>query len=133
MPSRRKARRIAIDIIYQADVTNSKAARVMEDWAAVQEVPGFSAELVTGVSEHRDEIDLELEGHSEDWHVSRMPAVDRAILRVAVYELLHSPDVPPAVAISQAVEAANELSTEDSGRFVNGLLGKIARELAGGA
>ena len=82
-----------------------------------------------GVVEHGPEIDLLLEEHAEGWTVSRMTALDRTIMRVAVEELLRG-DVPPSVAISEAVEAASELSAEESRSFVNGVLGRIARELA---
>jgi N utilization substance protein B len=128
--SRREARRVAIDILYQADVTATDPDVVLAEWGdAGRTVPPFSEELVEGVSVRLPEIDLILEEHSEDWTVSRMTAVDRTILRVAVHELRDRPDVPPSVAISEAVEAATDLSTEGSPRFVNGILGRIASEL----
>ena len=130
MTSRRGARRTAIDILYQADVTNADAAMVLREWAdAGRFIAPFSTELVAGVEEHLPEIDLLLAEHSEDWTVGRMAVLDRTILRVAIYELRHRPDVPPSVAISEAVEAASELSSESSPRFVNGILGKIASEM----
>ncbi len=130
MTSRRRARRLAVDILYQADLTGTQTARVLSTWAqAERERPAFTIELAEGVAEYETEIDLLLEEHAEGWSVARMAALDRTILRVAVFELLHRPDVPTSVAISEAVQAAVELSTEDSGRFVNGILGRIAREL----
>jgi N utilization substance protein B len=126
--SRRKARRAAIQILYQADVTGTEPDAVLTERATMEPVPPFARELVTGVDKLLPQVDQILEEHAEGWRVARMPAVDRAILRVAVYELLARPDVPRAAAINEAVEAANELSTEDSGRFVNGVLGRIARE-----
>lgn len=129
MASRRKARRVAIDILYQADVTDSEPSDVLEGWlAADREVPAFARELVAGVEDHMPRIDLLLERRSIDWPVARMAALDRTILRVAVEEMRFREDVPAGVAISEAVEVANELSTDDSGRFVNGLLGRIARD-----
>jgi transcription antitermination protein NusB len=129
LATRREGRRIAIDILYQADITDTASADVMSSWEdAGRSVPGFARELVEGVAEFGPGIDLLLEEHAEDWTVARMPAVDRTILRVAVYELLHSPDVPASVAISEAVEAASDLSADESKRFVNGVLGRIARE-----
>jgi N utilization substance protein B len=126
--SRREDRRIALDILYQADVTGDPALDVARGWVeAGREVPGFASALIEGVVDRQPEIDLLLETHSEGWRVARMTALDRSILRLAVYELLWRDDVPDSVAISEAVEAANELSTEDSGRFVNGVLGEIAR------
>ena len=130
MTSRREARRTAIDILYQADVTGEDPEAVLASWlGADRTVVPFSAELVSGVRGHRPEIDALLERHSEGWTVDRMTALDRTILRVALFELLHRPDVPPSVAISEAVQAASELSAEAASRFVNGILGRIAGEL----
>ena len=130
MTSRREARRVAIDILYQADVTATDPTVVLTEWIdAGRAVPAFSKELVEGVNDRMPDIDLLLEEHSEDWTVSRMTALDRTILRVSVHELRDRPDVPPSVAISEAVEAATDLSTEGSPRFVNGILGRIASEL----
>lgn len=127
MTSRREARRTAIDILYQADLTQADPSLVLAEWLdAGRGVSAFTTELVAGVERHLPEIDLLLEEHSEGWTVSRMTALDRTILRVAVHELLHRADVPPSVAISEAVEAATALSSEGSPRFVNGILGKIA-------
>jgi transcription antitermination protein NusB len=125
------ARRSAIDLLYQADVTGEGPTQVVEEWRrARRDVLPYAEEIVNGVESLRDEIDRTLALNSEEWAVHRMAAVDRAILRVACYEL--GAGVPPAVVINEAVEAAKELSTEDSGRFINGLLGKIARNLEGG-
>ncbi len=124
------ARRLAIDVLYQADVTEQDTKRVMEEWRrARRDIPSYAEEIVNGVEAQRYDIDQILGSNSEEWPVHRMAAVDRAILRVACYELRAG--VPPAVAINEAVEAAKELSTEDSGRFINGLLGRIARGLEG--
>ena len=130
MTSRREARRTAIDILYQADITEADPALVLAEWVnAGRSVSSFSAELVHGVEQHLPEIDLILEEHSEGWTVARMAALDRTILRVALFELRHRPDVPPSVAISEAVEAATDLSSEGAPRFVNGILGKVASEM----
>jgi N utilization substance protein B len=130
--SRREARRTAIDILYQADITGADPADVLAGWvAADREVPEFARELVLGTSEALVEVDDVLETHAQDWTVARMAALDRTILRLAIFELLHRADVPPGAAISEAVEAAEELSADESRRFVNGILGKIARELEG--
>ena len=103
---------------------------VLASWvAAGRTMPEFTGQLVAGVARYEPDIDLLLEEHAEQWSVARMPALDRSILRIAVFELLHRPDVPPSAAISEAVEAAAQLSTEDSKRFVNGLLGRIERDL----
>jgi N utilization substance protein B len=128
--SRREARRTAIDILYQADITGEDAKAVLGAWSeAGRTVTPFTEELVAGVREHGPEIDDLLDRHSEGWSVDRMAVLDRTILRVAVFELLHRPDVPPSAAISEAVSAASELSAEAASRFVNGILGRIAGEL----
>lgn len=133
VPSRRETRRLALNVLYQADITGAEPEAVLGSWdEAERAVPGFAVELVEGVALHQPEIDLLLEEHAEGWTVARMAALDRAILRMAVFELLHRPDVPTSVAISEAVEAASELSSEDAKRFVNGMLGRIAREIADG-
>ena len=127
--TRREDRRVAIDVLYQADLTDAAAADVLEEWrAADRSVSAFTADLVAGVTERLPDIDLLLETHAQGWSVARMTALDRTILRVGVYELLWSDDVPTSVAISEAVEAAAELSAEDAKRFVNGVLGRIARD-----
>jgi N utilization substance protein B len=131
LSTRREARRLAIDMLYQADITRVAPGDVLDGWVGADRVvPPFARELLTGVAEHQPEIDLLLEEHADGWTVARMAALDRTILRVAVEELLHSPDVPSSVAISEAVEAASELSADESLKFVNGILGRIARDLA---
>lgn len=131
MGSRREARRIAIDVLYQADLTGHAPGAVVAGWhEAGRDIPTFSRELVEGVEAHLPSIDLLLERDAEEWSVDRMTSLDRTILRVAVEELLYREDVPPSVAISEAVEAAAELSTDESKRFVNGILGRVARDEA---
>lgn len=127
--SRRQARRQALDVLYQADVTGEDVGSVSDAWErSGRTVAPFARELIEGVVTYRPEIDELLGRSAEGWKVDRMASVDRTILRVACYELLHQPDTPPAAAIDEAVEAAKELSTEESSRFVNGVLGRIARE-----
>jgi transcription antitermination protein NusB len=127
--SRRRARRVALDILYEADLLGRPPTVVAGEWeAAGKSVPDYAAELVRGIQDDLPAIDDRLGASSEEWTVQRMAAVDRAILRVACYEL-NEGRVPAAVAINEAVEAANELSTGDSGRFINGVLGRIARAI----
>ncbi|HVH52858.1 MAG TPA: transcription antitermination factor NusB [Actinomycetota bacterium] len=129
MASRRQARRQALDVLYQADVTGADPHLVLEDLErAGKPIDPFARELVEGVAAHRSEIDGHLQRLAEDWTVDRMASLDRTILRIACFELLHRPDTPPGAAIDEAVQAAKELSTEDSSRFVNGILGRLARE-----
>jgi transcription antitermination protein NusB len=116
-----------VDLLYQADVMGRSPSEILDEWrAAGRDVTTYAADLVTGVERALSGIDEELGRYSEEWTVSRMAAVDRTILRVASFEIRSG--IPAAVAINEAVQAANELSTEDSGRFVNGVLGRIARE-----
>jgi transcription antitermination protein NusB len=117
-----------VDLLYQADVREQPPSAVIAEWrGAGRRIPEHAEELVAGVEARQEEIDRLLGSHAEGWTVQRMAVVDRALLRVSCWELLAG--VPAAVAINEAVEAANELSTEDSGRFINGVLGRIARDL----
>jgi N utilization substance protein B len=132
--SRREARRTALDLLYQADVTGAAPGAVLGEWIDYgREIAPFTRELVEGLVANLPAIDAILESHADEWTVARMTALDRTILRLAVFELLHRPDVPPAAVISEAVEAASELSADESKAFVNGILGKLARELDAGA
>ena len=130
MSSRRQERRLAIEILFQADVTGKDGRSALAGWVeSGRTVPAFTRELVEGVAHHLAEIDETIGAHSEGWTVDRMASVDRTVLRTAAYELAFGREVPVAVAIDEAVRAAKDLSTDDSGRFVNGVLGKIASEL----
>ncbi|HVM21522.1 MAG TPA: transcription antitermination factor NusB [Egibacteraceae bacterium] len=130
--SRHAARKRALDILYEADLKDAALAETLAGHLRSDEPPqDFAVELVRGVHRHRDEIDRVIETHSRGWKLSRMPIVDRNLLRLALFELLHNPDVPKAVAIDEAVELAKELSTADSGRFVNGLLARAAESVPG--
>jgi transcription antitermination protein NusB len=128
---RRQARRLALDILYQADILGGDPVQVLRDRKALGEkIPGFTEDLVLGVAERLEELDELIGDHAEGWTVHRMAGVDRTVLRLACYEMLYREDISAAVAISEAVGAAKSLSTGDSGRFVNGILGRIARERA---
>ncbi|HVT78919.1 MAG TPA: transcription antitermination factor NusB [Acidimicrobiales bacterium] len=121
------ARERALELLYEAD---AKSAPVDDVLAALPVAPDpYAVDIVTGVSEHRAEIDAVIKRLAPDWPVERMPAVDRAVLRVGVYELTQRPDVPTAVVLDEAVALAKRYSTEESGRFVNGVLAAAAREL----
>ena len=109
-----------------ADIVGAEAKRAasepdrMESWL-------YAREIVDGVADHREEIDELIASYAQGWSLDRMPHVDRALLRLSSWEILHNDEVPTAVAIDEAVELAKEYSTEDSGRFVNGVLGRIAQ------
>ncbi|MBK0421216.1 transcription antitermination factor NusB [Leucobacter sp. CSA2] len=133
MSARTKARKRALDMLFQADVRSEPILAIVQAEArrAASEPDReaswlYAREIVDGVTDHRDEIDELLMSYAQGWTLDRMPNVDRALLRVAAWEILFNPEVPAAVAIDEAVELAKEYSTEDSGRFVNGVLGKIA-------
>ncbi|HJR19600.1 MAG TPA: transcription antitermination factor NusB, partial [Actinomycetota bacterium] len=125
MLPRTRARKHALDILHAADSLDRPVAEVLADEPGVKE---FTRELVLGVIEHRTELDDLIRRYADRWALERMPIVDRNLLRIGIFELLHRDDIPPAVSINEAVELAKLLSTEDSGRFVNGLLGRVARE-----
>jgi transcription antitermination protein NusB len=128
MSTRTKARKRALDVLYEADLRGEQPVDVLRrrvEWAEPP-VREYTVTLVEGYQQHAEEIDHLLATYSEGWTLSRMPAVDRNVLRVAVFELCHRTDIDDAVAISEAVELARELSTDDSPRFLNGLLGRIA-------
>jgi transcription antitermination protein NusB len=138
MSARTKARKRALDLLYSADVRGIPVAQALaaeaERAASQPEREGswlYAREIVDGVEDHRAEIDELIETYAQGWTLARMPVVDRAILRIAVWELVFNPDVPAGVAISEAVDAARSLSTDDSAGFVNGLLAKIAHTVPG--
>jgi N utilization substance protein B len=125
--ARTKARKKALDILHAADALDRAALEVL---AEEQDVPDFTRELIEGIEANRAELDDLIRRYADRWVLERMPIVDRNLLRIGIFELLHRSDVPVAAAINEAVELAKILSTEDSGRFVNGLLGRVAREHA---
>jgi N utilization substance protein B len=126
--ARSKARKRALDLLYEAEIRGEDVLRLLGERAAGANppVPEYAAVLVRGVQEHRAKIDGLLAEHSRGWSLDRMPAVDRNILRIGTYELLWAGDVPPGVAISEAVLLARDLSTDSSPAFVNGLLARLA-------
>ncbi|CAM3676240.1 transcription antitermination factor NusB [Isoptericola cucumis] len=129
MGARTKARRRAVDILFEAEQRGVDpqvllADRVIEPHQEAS-VPQYTVELVEGVLAHQERIDELLATYSHGWTVERMPAVDRALLRVGAWELLFNDDVPDAVAVDEAVDLAGQLSTDESPTFVNGLLGRL--------
>ena len=129
MSARTKARKRALDLLFEAEQRGVDAADLLRERLAapVTEAPlsEFTADLVMGVVEHWGQVDELITTYSQGWTLQRMPAVDRAILRLGAYEVLYSADVPEPVAISVWVGLATELSTDDSPRFVNGLLARL--------
>jgi N utilization substance protein B len=130
MPARSKARKRALDILYAAEMRGQDPVATMDEAIAAGEGPtnAWTEAIVRGVSAHRERIDELLTTYSEAWTLDRMPAVDRTALRIGVFELLYADDVPPAVAVTEAVTLVRNLSTDDSPGFVNGVLGSILRD-----
>src|SRR5512136_146331 len=158
MGKRREARERAVQFLFQHDLNppedleaaldqfweSQRAAAIAEDkgaatWGQPVELPPPTAEeaavrlfadpLIRGAVEHRDEADAVIKKYAKNWELHRIAAVDRNILRLAIYEMLHREDIPPVVSINEAVDIAKKFSTQDSGKFVNGILDKIKSEL----
>lgn len=137
MGARTKARKRALDVLYGADVRDesintvlaAEQARADADPKRANSWP-YAREIVVGITEHGDEIDELIETYSQGWTIARMPAVDRALLRIGLWEILYNDEVPDSVAIAEAVESARTHSTDDSAGFINGLLGRIAASRA---
>ncbi len=158
MGKRREARERAVQFLFQHDLNppedlpaaldqfwdSQRAAALAEDkgaatWGEKVELPPpttdeaavrlFAEPLIRGTLEHRDEADALIKKHARNWELHRIAAVDRNILRLAIYEMLHRDDIPPVVSINEAVDIAKKFSTQDSGKFVNGILDKVKGDL----
>jgi N utilization substance protein B len=158
MGQRREARELAVQFLFQHDMnppenleealshfwSSQQATAIAEEkgtanWGQKVELPPatagelttrlFADKLIRGVLEHRADLDTRISQHAENWDIHRMAVVDRNILRLAIYEMLHRDDIPPVVSINEAVDIAKKFSTQDSGKFVNGILDKIKGEL----
>lgn len=127
MSARSKARKAALDLMYEGDIRKTSPQQLLDLRSAELEyvVRDFTKELVAGVENHRRKIDELITTYSQGWDMDRMPVIDRNILRLGIYEVLWSADVPAAVAIDEAVDLAQTLSTEDSSKYINGVLSKI--------
>jgi len=133
LSARTKARKRALDILYAADVRQIPIAESLaaEATRAASEPDRqnswlYAREIVDGVVDHFSEIDETIQTYAQGWTIARMPTVDRALLRIAIWEILYNDEVPASVAIAEAVEAAKTLSTDESSGFINGVLGKVA-------
>ncbi len=129
---RHQARKRAVDLLFEAEARNITAAEVADGRNALSHSQAdmtplnpYTVTVARGVTDHGAHVDELISAHLQGWTLDRLPAVDRAILRVAVWELLHAEDVPEPVAVDEAVELAKELSTDDSPGFVNGVLGQV--------
>ena len=130
MAARSKARKRALDILFEAELRGLPTLELLSERQSVSEMPvqPYAADLVRGVATHRERIDELISWNLVDWTLERLPAVDRNLLRIGVYELLWAADVPDGVAISEAVALAQDLSTDNSPSFVNGVLARIKAE-----
>jgi N utilization substance protein B len=126
--ARSKARKRALDILFEAEQRGLSALPLLRDRLPVADPPisEYAVSLIEGVVAHQARIDELLSSYAIDWTLDRMPPVDRAVLRIAVFELLWVDDVPDAVVVSEAVELATALSTDESPRFINGMLGRMS-------
>ncbi len=158
MGKRREARERAVQFLFQYDLNpaesldrelahfwdSQQTAAIAEDkadatWGQTVELPAPTAEdaevrlfgdpLIRGTLQYRDEADQLIKKHAQNWDLHRIAAVDRNILRLAIYEMLHRDDIPPVVSINEAVDIAKKFSTHDSGKFVNGILDKVKQGL----
>lgn len=134
MIKRRKARELALQILFQADVGNLPIEEAIETTlseavGADDEIRNYAVQLVQGVWEQKSNLDAQIQSVTRNWAVERMAAIDRNLIRIALYEILNVSDVPYRVAINEAVELAKEYGTTESRRFVNGVLGALVRRL----
>ena len=132
MSARSKARKQALDILFESDIRGSVALDILISRDVVEEGPDarpireYTREIVSGVSEHRRKIDELIATYAQGWDMDRLPAVDRSILRIGIYEIIWASELPDAVAIDEALTLAKELSTDESAGYIHGVLGKIA-------
>jgi N utilization substance protein B len=150
MKERRLARRIALDVLYDSEIRGRLPSESLEErrragWSLPEgdggeeealvepspEAAAYAATLVEGIQERAADIDSLIVEYVDRWAIQRMPVIDRNLIRIGVFELLWERDIPVAVVINEAVELAKSLSTDDSGRFINGVLGRVAREEVG--
>ena len=130
--SRSRCREWALQVLYQAEYLGHRTGEVIRYYRHFQErdkVPAYLTKLVEGVTAHQEELDALIKEHSEHWRLERMAAVDRNLLRLALYELLHQPAIPAKVVINEAVELAKRYGGEDSGSFINGILDRIRQHV----
>lgn len=126
MGARSKSRKRALDVLYAADLRGKEPGEISSD--RLRSDDSYESLLVNGVLLNAKEIDAVISGHSKDWEIDRISTVDRNILRIALFELLYCPDVPADVAISEALELATSLSSDDSPGFINGILANVSKK-----
>jgi N utilization substance protein B len=129
MGARSKARKRALDVLYECELRGLPLGATLDERLAAGDPPvnDYTVSLIRGVEEHRARIDELITTYAQGWSIDRMPAVDRNVLRLGIFEILYVDDVPDAVAVAEAMELVSDLSTEESPGFVNGVLGNILR------
>lgn len=127
MSARSKARKRALDVIYAAEVRRRSANDQLDEQLGAA-INDYTVQLVRGVEEHRAHLDGVITDYAKGWTLDRMPAVDRNVLRIAIYEILYVDDVPDAVAVSEALHLVRDLSTDESPTYINGILGNVVRD-----
>jgi N utilization substance protein B len=129
MGTRRQARELAMQALFYMDMQNEASLPMLESFCAnfrpAKKAQPFFLKLVNGVLETRSEIDALIERFSKNWKISRMSGVDRNVMRIAVYEMLHCEDIPPKVSINEAVDVGKKFGTEESGAFINGIMDSV--------
>lgn len=132
MGVRRRAREIALQVLYQKELNCIEVEEGLNlfrnNFEVLKGAMDFSERIVKGVEQHREDLDQVIEHYSSNWKVDRMAHVDRTILRIATYELLYCDDIPPRVAINEAIDIGKKYGSEDSGAFINGILDKVKSE-----
>ncbi len=131
MSRRHRARKIILDVLYRLEIDKVSPSEVLDDYRkemASKVIDEFVERVLAGVVEKMPELDKIIDAHADKWALKRMPILDRNILRLGVYELMYEDDIPASVTINEAVELANMYSTDDSGRFVNGILGRLVKD-----
>ena len=133
MGGRRESREWALQFLFQQDFNREELDTALEDfWSDKKVSPkwkAFTEEMIKGVLDHQLELDQVLQSYADNWDVERMAAVDRNVMRLALYEMKFRPDIPPVVSINEAVDIAKDFSSRESGRFVNGILDRICKDL----
>lgn len=135
MTVRRKARKAALEILYQIEITGETLEHVfkIKEEFAKKQLDEFTQRLTRGVLAHKEQTDVIIKEYADNWSVERMPIIDRNVMRICLYEMLYESDIPFSVSINEAVELAKIYGSAESSKFVNGVLGKIASDLQSGA
>ena len=129
---RRKSRESVLKILYSLEFNPKSPEQVLDDFRSVNgegSIDDFGAIIINGVIQDKEKIDGFIQQYAQNWNIERIALIDKNIMRIAIYEMMHLPDVPHVVSINEAVDIAKKYSTEDSGKFVNGILDKINKDL----